>query len=139
MEVLKAGCVLANQENKCIGLIYRDYLNDFSFPKGHLEEGEDFLTCAIRETAEETKRVANVLLDFEPYIERYTTSKGEECVCYLYLALDGGASDNDSTDTHDLIWVPVEEVEEKLTYSDLKSIWNKVFKIKVLELFQNNN
>ena len=124
METLKAGCVLVNKENGCIGLIYREHLNDVTFPKGHLEKGEDLVTCAVRETAEETKRIASVVSSCEPYIEEYVTPKGEKCKCYYYLAIDGGKSDNDSWDTHDLLWVPFAEVEGKLSYSGLKTVWN---------------
>lgn len=126
METLKAGCVLINKENKCIGLIYRDRLKDFTFPKGHLEEGEDLKTCAIRETAEETKRDCVVLDEYAPNIEKYVTPKGEKCVCYMYLAVDIGHSDNDSLEVHDLIWVPIEKVEDKLSYTGLKVVWRQV-------------
>jgi len=124
METQKAGCVLLNTQSKSIGLIYRDYRNDYSFPKGHVEEGETHLETAIRETAEETKREAAVFEEIEPYIEHYTTPSGEACVCYMYLAADMGPSDNDSTDTHDLIWTPLDEVENKLSYPSLKLVWN---------------
>ena len=45
---LKAGIILINK-NK-IALIYRDNYNDYSFPKGHLEDNESLIECAIRET-----------------------------------------------------------------------------------------
>ena len=132
METLKGGCILINKANKCIGLIYRGELNDFTYPKGHLEPGEDLMTCAIRETAEETKRVA-VVVDEEPIIERYTTPKGEQCCTYMYLAVDNGHSDNDSLEVHDLLWVPIDEVEDKLSYTNLKETWRAV-KSKVLDI-----
>ena len=56
MKVEKAVCILINIKNKKIGLIYRNKHNDYSFPKGHKEDGETLIECAIRETAEETKR-----------------------------------------------------------------------------------
>lgn len=133
METLKAGCVLVNTQTNCIGLIYREHLKDYTFPKGHLEEGEDLLTCAIRETAEETKRIAVVDIDEDPYIEKYITPKGEHCICYLYLAIDGGKSDNDSTDTHDLMWVPIDKVENILSYQSIKYAW-QVFKPRIKKL-----
>lgn len=124
METQKAGCILINTQTKSIGLIYRDHHNDYSFPKGHVEEGETALETAIRETAEETKREAAVIDGVNPYEEHYTTPKGEACVCYMFLALDNGPSDNDSTDTHDLVWTPFDKVEETLSYPSLKTVWN---------------
>ena len=66
--ILKAGTILINKDK--IGLIYRDFNNDYTFPKGHVEEGESFLECAIRETNEETKREVKILLEDELYIEQ---------------------------------------------------------------------
>ncbi len=117
---------MIDTKTKCIALIYRAKQNDYSFPKGHVEDGEDIKLAAIRETAEETKREAVVLDEYEPYLEEYTTPKGEECACYMYIAVDGGASDNDSEDTHDVIWTPFDKVEDTLSYPSLKRTWNEV-------------
>lgn len=124
METLKAGCFLINRETKEIALIYRKKQNDYSFPKGHVEDGESLKEAAIRETAEETKRIAEIIEKYEPYIERYTTPKGEHCICYMFFAIDKGKSDNNSEDTHDLIWTPFDKVEETLSYDSLKNTWN---------------
>ena len=48
MKVEKAGCILIDIKNKKIGLIYRKKQNDYSFPKGHREDGETLAECAIR-------------------------------------------------------------------------------------------
>lgn len=121
-------------DKKCVALVYRTKQNDYSFPKGHVEKGETLEECAIRETAEETKRIAEIVKNFEPYIERYTTPSGENCVCYMYIAIDKGVSDNTSEDTHDTYWIPFEKVEERLSYQNLKDTWNKV-KDKIITLF----
>lgn len=123
MKTLKAGCVLLNVQTKKIALVYRKALNDFSFPKGHLERGETIEECAIRETAEETKRVAIFVEGVKPYLQSYTTPSGEYCECYLYLALDGGKSDNTSTDTHPVEWIDYKEVSDKLSYVNLKLVY----------------
>ena len=126
METVKAGCFLINKADGTVAIVYRAKQKDYSFPKGHLEEGEDIKVCALRETAEETKREAEIVEKFPPYVERYTTPKGEKCVCYMYIALDKGRSDNDSTDTHEVHWVSFDEVEDKLSYPSLKKTWNSV-------------
>ena len=123
MKTLKAGCVLLDKESKKIALVYREKLDDYSFPKGHLEEGETIKECAIRETAEETKRVAILVENVKPHLQSYTTPSGEYCECQLFLALDGGKSDNTSWDTHPVVWVDYREVEEKLSYVNLKLVY----------------
>lgn len=133
MKVIKAGCILVDTKNKKIGLIYRSNRNDYSFPKGHKENGESLVECAVRETAEETKRDC-ILCSNEPIaVERYFDSKNDEVDNYYFLAIDNGKSDNDSTDTHDLIWTSFDDVEDILTYESLKETWRKV-KNKVKEL-----
>ncbi len=126
MKTIKAGCFLINKAKEAVAIIYRDKQKDYSFPKGHLENGEDTKTCAIRETAEETKRKAEIVERFPPFVEEYSTPSGEDCVCYMYYALDKGKSNNKSLDTHKVLWIPFDEVEDKLTYPSLKKTWNSV-------------
>lgn len=125
MRTLKAGCFLINRELNAIGLIYRENRKDYSFPKGHLEGNETLQECAVRETEEETKRACKIVSDI-PNVEKYTTPTGEACECHMFLAVDTGKSDNASTDSHTLIWVPFDEVENTLTYSSLRKVWSEV-------------
>ena len=136
MKVEKAGCILINKEIKKIGLIYRNKHNDYSFPKGHKEDGETLIECAIRETAEETKRDCELYSNEPLEIEHYYDSKNDEVDMYYFIAIDKGKSSNDSTDTHDLIWTDYEDVYERLTYDSLKKIWLKV-KDVVFDILEN--
>ena len=125
-KVKKAGCILLNIKERKIAIVYRDMFDDYSFPKGHMEDGETLTECALRETAEETKRDC-VLLEKDPiYIEDYVTSWGEDVEMYYFLAKDIGKSNNTSLDTHPTFWIPFDEVYEKLTYPSLKKLWNEI-------------
>ena len=133
-KVKKAGCIFVNLENHTIALVLRKK-DEYSFPKGHLEDNESLVECAVRETEEETKRSC-VLLENEPvYVEEYVTPSGEDVIMYYYLAKDNGSSDNSSLDTHPTFWVPFDEVYDKLSYPSLKKVWNSV-KYKVLKYFE---
>lgn len=39
---------------------------------------------------------------------------------YYYIAIDNGKSNNDSLDTHDLIWTSFDDVYKTLSYDSLK-------------------
>ena len=133
MKVEKAGCILINTKNKKIGLIYRKKQNDYSFPKGHREHGETLAECAIRETAEETKREC-ILYSKEPIAkEHYFDSNKDEVDMYYFIAIDKGKSNNTSVDTHELIWTSIEEVEDKLSYDSLKNTWREI-KAQILNI-----
>ena len=125
MPVQKAGVILLNPKNHKVGLVYRNKQDDYTFPKGHLEPGETLQQCALRETAEETKRDCRLLSDKESGIIHYDSEK-EACEVYMYLAEDIGPSDNTSPEVHDLRWVDWGSVEKKLTYQNLKDFWNGV-------------
>ena len=86
--IKKAGTILINKRK--IGLVYRSNHDDYSFPKGHQEEGETSLECAIRETNEETKREVTLLMEEPLYVEYYTDSKNNFCNCVYYLVRDNG-------------------------------------------------
>ena len=93
------------------------------------------IECAIRETAEETKRDC-ILYSNEPVAqEHYYDSKNDEVDMYYYIAIDNGKSNNDSLDTHDLIWTSFDDVYKTLSYDSLKKIWLEVKKLilKIIE------
>ena len=120
---LKAGCILLNQERNMVALIYRKKHDDYEFPKGHLENFEGLKECAVRETAEEIKRSAKLVESISPIILKYRTKKGEYCKCYYYLSIDLGNCNNESTDSHKLIWTNFSDVENTLSHKSLKTVW----------------
>ena len=123
----KAGCILINKELKKIGLVYRKKINDYSFPKGHLEENETLSECAVRETTEETGRDCKLISDKEIGVIEYTNYEGQ-IKTYMFLALDKGKTNKKiaEKDKEELVWVNYNEVASKLSYQNLKDFWNKV-------------
>jgi len=128
MPTIKGGCVLINRNDKKVALIYRPKLNDYSFPKGHMEEGETVIDCAIRETIEETGRSVKLLKDEVLYHNIYTTPKGEDVDAVFYLAEDLGEYDGYIAEKDKEIceWFDVDKVESVLSYGNLIEMWNSV-------------
>lgn len=122
--VNKAGTILINKETKKIGLIHRTKQNDYSFPKGHQESNEDIISCAIRETEEETQRCVEIRED-ELACQTYVDSRGDECNVHWFIANDLGQSEKkfDEDLKHTLMWVDIDEVEKLLTYDNLKELF----------------
>ena len=133
MATLKAGTILVNLKTKKLVLVYRKDKIGYEFPKGHLEEGETLVECAIRETEEETGRKNHIVEELETV--RYITSSGEDVELHFYLSIDDGEIDRNiaEEDKEEKKWFSVDEVAEKLTFENLKRFWNNS-KIKVLNL-----
>lgn len=123
----KGGCILLSKDLKKVALVYREKQKDYSFPKGHLEKDENIINCAIRETEEETGMNCKLLSQIPLGTFTYDNYEGT-IRTYMYLAVeDGPTTMNVSEEDKEItVWVPIDEVEEKLTYQDLKEFWIKV-------------
>lgn len=115
-------------EEKKIGLVYRAKYRDYSFPKGHLEGVETFMECAIRETEEETGYSCNIISQSKVRIIEYIDSLGEHVCLYMFLAKQTGLTTKKIApeDTEQLLWIDFENVENKLSYENLKQFWNSI-------------
>lgn len=122
--ILKAGVIVIKEENQkmyCL-LTYRKFQDDYSFPKGHIEENESPERTAVREVLEETGCKIKIVSKLEPFYYDYPESG--RCKVFMFagklLAEGKGIEENET-----LVWVPVDEVVEKLTYANLKDLFIK--------------
>jgi 8-oxo-dGTP diphosphatase len=95
-------------------LVHRPVQQDWSYPKGKLEEGETYEVAALREVFEETGFVCR-LLRFVGHTE-YTDRKGRpKLVAYWVMAAEEGAF-VPNAEVDELRWVDVDEAGSLLSY-----------------------
>jgi 8-oxo-dGTP diphosphatase len=95
-------------------LVHRPGHDDWSFPKGKLDEGETLGQAAEREVEEETGYRGR-RLDRLPEV-RYADAKGREklVVYWTMEVLDGEFAPNDEVDA--IVWTDLDGAEDALTY-----------------------
>ena len=134
MITIKAGCILINMETKRIALVC--IKGEFSFPKGHLEEGEKIEECDIRETIEETGHECHLIKEIAKI--NYSNPSGEDVENYFFIAMDDGVSKKhiNENDKEETIWKDFSEIENTLSYENLIELWNNI-KNEVKEIIDN--
>lgn len=95
-------------------VVHRPRYDDWSFPKGKLDPGEDFLAAAVREVREETGLEVEVGEELAPV--RYHDHRGRpKVVRYWRMRAVGGAFEpNDEVD--EVRWLPADDARPLLTY-----------------------
>src|SRR3954447_2921737 len=96
--------------------VHRPKYDDWSLPKGHLEEGESWEDAALREVEEELGIRARTVRALEPV--RYRTPKGrdKEVRYWLMEPVEGEFTPNDEVD--EVRWVAPDEAGALLSYHD---------------------
>jgi 8-oxo-dGTP diphosphatase len=99
-----------------VAIVHRARYDDWSLPKGKLDEGEGWRDAALREVAEETGFRCEILEELTP--SRYRDRKGrpKEVRWWLMRPVGGSFDANDEVD--ELRWVPLERAAEVLDYDN---------------------
>ena len=112
-----AGAVLYRQSETgeiLIALIHRPQYDDWSFPKGKLEEGEPHIACAFREVLEET----GVTAIFGPELGQTTYEIEGMTKVVRYWAAGASTAQYgqpNPTEVDAVEWLPISEARTKLT------------------------
>jgi 8-oxo-dGTP pyrophosphatase MutT (NUDIX family) len=103
-------------------LVHRSKYDDWSFPKGKLEEDESWEEAAIREVEEETGLRCEVgaLLGST----RYFVLQGPKEVRYYRMAGSGDAHAQNEVD--EVRWAPLEEARTLLTHERDRKLLEKL-------------
>lgn len=127
------------REKSCGALVYRKkgdsepelllikhrYGGHWSFPKGHVERGEDEVQTALREVSEETGLSVRLQDGFRESVEYYPKPYVKKQVVYFL-----GYAENDNVhmqeeEVSETRWVPIEEALSSVTFKNDKNLINR--------------
>ncbi len=120
------GVVVRVQDGIHYVLLIRDPYQNWGLPKGHLEEGEDAPTAAIREVREET---GLVLLELGPelgsidwYFRQEELLVHKYCSFFLMRSEGGETIPEIAEGITECKWLPVEEAMTRVTYENAREM-----------------
>jgi 8-oxo-dGTP pyrophosphatase MutT (NUDIX family) len=115
-EVFAAGGVVWRRgaDGLEVALVHRPKYDDWSLPKGKLDEGESFEQAAVREVEEETGMRCELGAFLEEVAYRDNKDR-EKLVRYWAMEASDGAFEADD-EVDELTWMPVDEAASSLTY-----------------------
>jgi len=100
----------------------------WDFPKGHREIYENEEQTALREVEEETGVKAKII-DRVGQTQYFYYEEGLRVLKTVVFYLMKYISEGEATTAEEVsakVWLPVDEVEAKLTFKDTKKMWRKV-------------
>lgn len=119
--IIAAGGIVL--QNGRVLLVHRPRYNDWSLPKGKLDDGESPLETAIREVREETG------YEVEPGAYAgscgYMVKDRPKTVLYWVMTPRKQFEIEDREEVSELVWLPVAEALQRLTYTLEKEILEK--------------
>ena len=125
-DVVAAGAVLwrASPAGVEVALVHRPRYDDWSFPKGKLDDGEGWEDAALREVQEEIG--LRCRLGHELPATAYRDGKGRQKVVRYWMMepLDGEFVPSDEVD--EMRWSPVAEARDLLTYDRDRDLLREV-------------
>ncbi len=125
-KTLKAGAIILSAINKDkILLLFRSDQKDWSFPKGHVEPGEEIIQGMLRELKEETGLEVEIVKTL-PDLLYSNVRRGEICLkMFLVLSKDDSKIKTEHVEDK-LEWVLLNNVNSKLSYDNLKDYFSLV-------------
>lgn len=121
MSVEKAGGIVARRSTEGaveILCIHRPRYNDWSLPKGHIEEGESAELAAVREVLEETGLLCDILATLPDQV--YTLPNGDSSVVHMFVLRKKLAmNEQKDTEADQCEWMTIEKALKIISYSNV--------------------
>jgi ADP-ribose pyrophosphatase YjhB (NUDIX family) len=103
-----------------LALVHRPKYDDWSLPKGKLDEGEEWEEAALREVAEETGQICELGPELEPV--RYTDRKGRDKMVRYFLMRPVSGEFEPTDEVDELRWLRPADAAEALSYEHDRSL-----------------
>ena len=122
MKEIRAGGGLVTRRDEAgtpqVLLVYRSRYDDWTFPKGKLDQGESFEDAALREVAEETGLICRLVGELAPVHYRDKDGRPKIVRYWQMVPVEGDIDDFVlNAEIDDLRWIPIEAAAALLTYS----------------------
>jgi 8-oxo-dGTP pyrophosphatase MutT (NUDIX family) len=125
-EVSAGGVVVRRDDDRMLFLLIRDSYRNWGFPKGHVEDGEEPATAALREVKEETGIVQLELRSELQTIDWYFRFRGRliHKVCHFYLmeTVRAHTSPQRSEGITACRWEPYDRATELISYENAREV-----------------
>ena len=134
-EFSAGGVVFRTQTNQTyILLAQHSQHHGWVFPKGFIGDkiaGESKEATALREVEEETGAIGSILEPLTPVTYWYQMDgiKRRKTVYYYVMEYIGGDITKHDWEMEHVEWLPMQKVEERLTYDSDKKVWKEAKKI----------
>jgi 8-oxo-dGTP pyrophosphatase MutT (NUDIX family) len=113
------------RRNGGVLIIHRPKYDDWTFPKGKLEEGETHEQAAVRELEEESGWQGDLGAELGP--SRYTDGQGrDKAVRWWEVWVRDRQPWEPNEEVDDLMWVPLSDVDSFLTYETDRKVAEEV-------------
>ena len=119
------GTIVIN-DNKV--LVIQQKQGFWGFPKGHMEQGENEIETAIRETKEETN-LDVIIEDKTRFCLTYVIEDKNihKEVVYFVAKVDGKVDIKPQIEEKNgIVWIEIAKLEDILTFDNLKELWKVV-------------
>ncbi|MHB1316543.1 MAG: NUDIX domain-containing protein [Minisyncoccota bacterium] len=125
-KTLKAGAIILSATDKHkVALLHRGKQNDWSFPKGHIDLGEDATEAMIREIREETGLSVKILKEL-PTMEYPHATEGIVSTRMFLVESEDDSQLKKEFENDTIEWILSDQVITKLSYNNLKEYFSSI-------------
>ncbi len=145
-ETSAGGVVFKVEKGKVFFAMMKDSYEKWTFPKGHVEKGEEVEEAAARETLEELgleeimflEDLGKISIWFRDRFQKKGKLINKDIHYYLFKTKQGAKLFPDPTQhAMDAKWVGMNQVLKKSDYSDLKTVISNA--IDIIKAYESNN